>query len=90
MAQRDRTVTPQAEGWLFESQTYVVKPGNAISTAKRSAICVSRFFGDDHHKRMPLVIVGVTRVRALKEPMSAEHIDQNLQPFTGNNDVSNE
>ena len=37
---------------------------------------------------MPLVIVGVTRVRALKEPMSAEHIDQNLQPFTGNKEVS--
>ena len=39
----------------------------------RQLVYVSRVLGDDHHKRMPCVTVGVTRLRALKEPMSTEH-----------------
>ena len=43
-AQWVRTFTPQAEGWVFESQprqTQVVKTGSDSSTAKRSALGVS-------------------------------------------------
>ena len=43
---------PQAaEGWVFESQTYVVKTGSDSST--------------DHFKRMPRVTVSVARKRTL-------------------------
>ena len=41
----------QAEGWMFESQTYVVKTGSDSST--------------DHFKRMPCVTVSVARKRTL-------------------------
>ena len=37
-----RTLNPQADGWVFESQiATVVKTGSICSTAKRSAIDVS-------------------------------------------------
>ena len=43
VAQRVKAFTSQEEDWLFEShprQTYVVKTGSDISTAKRSSIGV--------------------------------------------------
>ena len=63
VAQWARAFASQAEGWMFESQprqTLVVKTGSDSSTVKRSAIGVSiMVLGDDHHKRMPRVTVGV-------------------------------
>ena len=44
VAQWDRALAPQAEGWVFESQplqTQVVKTGSDRSTVKRSALGVS-------------------------------------------------
>ena len=44
MSQWVRAFAPQAEGWVFESQsrqTQVVKTVSDISTAKRSALGVS-------------------------------------------------
>ena len=44
VAQMVRALAPQAEGWVFESQTRhtkVVKTGSDSSIAKRSAIGVS-------------------------------------------------
>ena len=40
----DRSLAPQAEDWVFESQprqTYVVQPGSGSSAAKLSAVGVS-------------------------------------------------
>ena len=58
MAQWVRAFAPQAEDWMFEfqpRQTQVVKTGSASSTAKRSALGVSRVLGDDHNKQIPRV-----------------------------------
>ena len=44
MAQWVRAFTPQAEGWVFESQlrqTQVIKTGSDRSAAKRSSLGVS-------------------------------------------------
>ena len=56
----------------------------------RQQVRVSRVLGDDHYKWMPLV-TGVTHQRTLK--LNAQwplvlSIGQNLQPFSGNGDVS--
>ena len=62
VAQSVRVLVQQAVGWVFESQsrhTLVVKTGSDSSTAKQSAIDVSRVPGDDHYKRMSLVTEGV-------------------------------
>ena len=47
--------------YQFESNYKTQRTGSDTSTAKHSAIGVSRVLGDDHCKRMPRVNVGVTR-----------------------------
>ena len=50
---------------------------------------VSRVLGDDHYKRMPRDIVGVSRSRTLTAQWpKVPSIGYHLQPFTGNGDVS--
>ena len=55
----------------------------------RQQVCVSRFLGDDHYKGLVRVTVDVARKRTLTAQWSCvPRIGQNLQPFTGNGDVS--
>ena len=55
----------------------------------RQSVRVSRDLGDDHYKRIPCVTVGVACQRNLTAQWPwVPSIGQNLQPFTGNGDVS--
>ena len=51
-------------------------------------MCVSRVLGDDHFKRMSRVTVGVARLTPNVQWPGMPSIGQNLQPTTGNGDVS--
>ena len=88
MVQWARASAPQAEGKVFESQ---LKKQVVISPLlkARQKVWVSWVLGDDHYKRIPLVTVGVTRKRTLTAQWPwVPSIGQNLQPITGNGDVS--
>ena len=86
VAQWVRTLAPQAEGWVFESQprkTYVIITGSDSSTAKRSAlVCVTRVLGDAHYKR---ISCGTLKNPHCSRAMRAKHRSEisSLSPLMG-------
>ena len=94
VAQSISAFAPQAEGSVFESQprqTKVVKTGPVTAPLPnaRQWVWVSRVLGKDHYKWMSRFTVDVARLRTLTAQWPrVPSIGQNLQPFTGNIDIS--